>query len=139
MRAHYALLAICVFVCLPGVASAQSADTTPPTIAALVPTPSEIWPANHKLVPVQIDTLVVDDTDPSPSVHIINVTSDDPLFVAEDVQITGDLSLNVRAVKTGKTGRVYTVYVQASDASGNTSLGVTTIHIGHTSGHDAPF
>ena len=139
MRAHYALLAICVFACLPGVALADGVDTTPPTIAALVPSPSEIWPANHKMVPVVIDTLVIDDSDPAPFVHIISVTSDDPSFMADDYEITGDLSLNLRAEKTQKNGRLYVIYVEAVDASGNTSLGMTTVRIGHTTGHDQPF
>jgi hypothetical protein len=139
MRAHYALLAICVFACLPGVALADGVDTTPPTIAALVPSPSEIWPANHKMVPVTIDTLVIDDSDPAPFVHIISVTSDDPSFMADDYEITGDLSLNLRAEKTQKNGRLYVIYVEAVDASGNTSLGMTTVRIGHTTGHDQPF
>jgi len=121
------------------VALAQSADTTPPTIAALAPSPSEIWPGNHKLVPVTIDTLVIDDTDPAPFVHIIGVTTDDPTFMADDVEITGDLSLNVRAEKTQKNGRVYVIYVEARDASGNSSVGMTTVRIGHTTGHNAPF
>ena len=139
MRAHYALLAICVFACLPGVALADGVDTTPPTIAALVPSPNMIWPANHKLVPVTIDTLVIDDSDPAPFVHIISVTSDDPSFMADDYEITGDLSLNLRAEKTQKNGRLYVIYVEAVDASGNTSLGMTTVRIGHTTGHDQPF
>jgi len=83
MRAHYALLAICVFVFLPGVAVAEGVDTTPPTIAALAPSPSSIWPANHKMIAVTIDTLVIDDSDPAPFVHVIGVTSDDPNFTAD--------------------------------------------------------
>jgi hypothetical protein len=139
MRAHYALLAICVFAFLPGVALADGVDTTPPTIVALAPSPTEIWPANHKMVAVTIDTLVIDDSDPAPSVHIINVTSDDPAFLAEDYQITGDLSLTLRAEKTQKNGRLYMIYVEAVDASGNRSIGVTTVRIGHTSGRNEPF
>jgi hypothetical protein len=92
------------------------------------------------MVPVTIDTLVIDDSDPAPFVHIISVTSDDPTFMAgEDVEITGDLSLNVRAEKTQKNGRLYVIYVEARDASGNSSIGMTTVRIGHTTGHSAPF
>jgi hypothetical protein len=92
------------------------------------------------MVPVTIDTLVIDDSDPAPFVHIIGVTSDDPTFMAgEDVEITGDLSLNVRAEKTQKNGRLYVIYVEARDASGNSSVGVTMVRIGHTTGHNAPF
>src|SRR5256885_680365 len=101
MRAHYALLAICVFTCLPGMVFAAGGDTTPPTIAALVPSPSPIWPPNHKMVPVRIDTLVVDDTDPAPFVHVIGVTSTDANVTTDDWEITGDLTLNLRADKSG--------------------------------------
>ena len=90
------------------------------------------------MVPVTIDTLVIDDSDPAPFVHIISVTSDDPSFMADDYEITGDLSLNLRAEKTQKNGRLYVIYVEAVDASGNTSLGMTTVRIGHTTGHDQP-
>lgn len=120
-------------------ALADGVDSTPPTIAALVPSPGEIWPANHKMVPVTIDTLVIDDSDPAPFVHVVSVTSDDPTFVADDYEITGDLSLNLRAEKTQKDGRVYTITVEAVDASGNSSLGVTTVGIAHTGGRNQPF
>src|SRR3954453_6291255 len=137
MRAHYALLAICVFA-FSGVALADG-DTTPPTIAALVPSPSMIWPANHKMVPVTIDTLVIDDTDPAPYVHIIGVTSNDPSVTAADFEITGALSLNLRADKTQKDERIYTIYVEAVDASGNSSIGTTAVHIAHATGRTIPF
>jgi hypothetical protein len=138
MRAHYALLAICVFA-FSGVALANGGDTTPPTIAALVPSPSMIWPANHKMVPVTIDTLVIDDTDPAPYVHIIGVTSNDPSVTADDFEITGDLSLNLRADKAQKDERIYTIYVEAVDASGNSSIGTTAVHIAHATGRTIPF
>ena len=140
MRAHYALLGICVFVCLTaGVAFADGADTTPPTIVALGASPNPIWPPNHKMVAVTIDAFVTDDTDPAPFVHIIGVTSTDPAVTSADWQITGDMSLNVLADKSGNDARVYTVYVEAVDASGNASVATTTVTIGHTSGHQVPF
>lgn len=138
MRAHYALLAICVFA-FSGVALADGVDTTPPTIVALVPSPDMIWPANHKMVPVTIDTLVIDDVDPAPYVHVIGVTSNDPNVTADDFEITGDLSLNLRAGKTQNDGWIYTIYVEAIDASGNSSAGTTTVRIAHTTGRTVPF
>ena len=139
MRAHYALLAICVFVCLGGVAFADGSDTTPPTIYALVPSPGSIWPANHKMVPVTIATLVIDDVDPAPYVHIIGVTSNDPNVTAADYEITGDLTLNVRADKTQNDERIYTIFVEAIDASGNSAIGTTEVHIAHATGKPTPF
>jgi len=91
------------------------------------------------MIAVTIDTLVIDDSDPAPFVHVIGVTSDDPNFTADDVEITGDLSLNLRAEKTQKNERIYTIVVEAVDASGNSSVGTTTVRIGHTTGHTDPF
>ena len=138
MRAHDALLAICVFA-FSGVALADGVDTTPPDIAALVPSPNMIWPANHKLIAVTIDTLVIDDADPAPYVHIIGVTSNDAGMTADDFEITGDLSLNLRADKAQKEERIYTIYVEAIDASGNSSIATTTVQIAHTTGRTIPF
>src|ERR1041385_4828534 len=87
MRAHYALLAISVFVCFTGVAFADGSDTTPPTIVALGPSPNPIWPPNHKIVSVTINALVTDDTDPAPFVHVIGVTSTDPNVTSADWEI----------------------------------------------------
>ena len=138
MRAHYALLAICLFAC-SGVALADGVDTTPLAIIALVPSPSPIWPPNHKMVPVTIDTLVIDDVDPAPFVHVIGVTSNDSNVTAADWQITGDLSLMLRADKTQNDERIYTIYVEAVDASGNSAVATTEVRIAHATGHTVPF
>jgi hypothetical protein len=138
MRAHYALLAIAV--CLfSGVVYADGIDTTAPTIYALVPSSSMIWPANHKMVGVTIDKLVIDDNDPAPLVFITGVGSNDPNFSADDVEITGALTLNLRAEKKGNDVRVYTITVLAVDASGNASEGVATVSVDHTGGKSSPF
>lgn len=138
MRAHSAFVAICLLV-FPMVALADTTDTTPPTIVALVPSATQIWPPDHKMVAVTIDTLVIDDTDPNPSVFITGVTCDDPAFVTGDAQITGPLALSLRAERPGNADRVYTITVEAIDASGNASFGTTTVTVAHTGGRPAPF
>lgn len=137
MRAHSALVAICLFV-FPMVALAD-ADTTPPTIVAVVPSSAQIWPPDHKMVPITIDTLVIDDTDPNPSVFISGVRCDDPNFSPDDVEITGALSLNLRAERTGGNDRVYTITIEAMDASGNVSAATTQVSVAHTGGKPTPF
>lgn len=119
-------------------AAAQTADTTPPTIYALVPSSSSIWPPDHKMDPVTIDTLVIDDTDPSPTVFISGVSCNDPNFSPSDVEITGPLSLNLRAERTQGNDRVYTITIEAVDASGNAAFGTTTVTVTHT-GRLQPF
>lgn len=110
------------------------ADTTPPSIASITPSRDVLNPPNHKMVPVTISVAATDDTDPSPVAQIVSVTSneaDDGLGDGDtpnDVVITGPLSVQLRAERSGKgTGRVYTITIAVSDASGNVATGTTTV------------
>jgi hypothetical protein len=112
-------------------------DTTPPTIVSITSSPSTLWPANHKMVPVSISVVAVDDIDPSPQSHIVSVTSNQPANATgdgntpSDWMITGPLSLDLRAERSGSGERVYTVTIATSDASGNTSTAATAIRVPH--------
>ena len=46
-----------------------------------------------------------------------------------DWQITGDLTLNLRAEATGGQARVYTIQVRVTDASGNASEDAVTVTV----------
>lgn len=127
MRAHYALLATCLFIPLTVLADAN--DTTPPVIHALVPSTTQIWPPDHKMVPIAISALVFDESDPAPSVVITGVTSNDPDVAAEDVEITGALTVNLRADKTRSEVRIYTITVEATDWNGNVSQSSTQVKV----------
>jgi ferritin-like protein len=78
-----------------------------------------------------------DNCDPSPVCKILTVTSNEPDSgcgsgdVPNDIQITGDLTVKLRAERcgTGKTGRIYTITVQCKDASENTSTKTTTVKV----------
>jgi hypothetical protein len=49
-----------------------------------------------------------------------------------DWEITGSLTLNVRAERAGHgTGRIYTITVACTDASGNQSIATVTVTIPH--------
>jgi hypothetical protein len=70
------------------------------------------------------------------STKIVSVTSneaDNGLGdgdTAIDFVITGDLSLSLRAERSGKgDGRVYTITVEAVDAAGNASELTTTVSV----------
>ncbi|MCP4660329.1 MAG: hypothetical protein GY856_33425 [bacterium] len=52
-------------------------DAAPPELE-LAATPAVLWPPNHKMVTVTIDVRVSDDTDPSPEVVLVSVTSSEP-------------------------------------------------------------
>jgi K319-like protein len=114
-------------------------DTTAPTITVVTATPSVILQTNHQMVPVVVSASITD-CDSTASCSIASVTSNEPYDglgdgdTAPDWEITGDLTLNVRAERAGKgTGRVYTITVACTDASGNTSISTVTVTVPHDS------
>jgi predicted outer membrane repeat protein len=95
-------------------------DTTPPAITSISASPSVLSPPNHKMIPVAISVTTTDICDPNPKAKIITVTSSEP--GSGQYQITGNLTLNLLSERNGGgDGRVYTIAVQALDASGNTT------------------
>ena len=105
-------------------------DKTPPRILSIKAVPNVLWPANGSLVPVAVLVQAVDDSGPVTS-HIISVRSNEPSSSSQpDWVITGDLSLLLRADRSlHGHGRVYTITVQCSDASGNTSTGTALVTV----------
>lgn len=113
-------------------------DTTPPVVSFSLST-STLWPANHKMVQVASGISASDIADEGPSV-VITVTSD------EDINGTGDGNTELdwevmggdvylRAERDGsQDGRVYTVMVVATDASGNTTTVTGTVDVPHSQG-----
>ena len=116
-------------------------DTTPPTISNVEATPNVLWPPNHKMNAVLIDVTVTDICDPVAMCQIISVSSNEPINGAgdgntnTDWEITGALSLNLRAERAGGgSGRIYTVGVQCGDGSGNTSDASVEVTVPHSKG-----
>jgi hypothetical protein len=102
-------------------------DTMPPVIKSVTPSPGLLWPPNHKMVPVTV-TADVSDNSGNATCKIISITSNEPENglgdgdTAPDWIISGDLSVNLRAERSGNgTGRVYTINVSCSDSASNTS------------------
>lgn len=118
-------------------------DTTPPVIASGWATPDVLWPVNHEMIPVTIGLLMKDVCDAAPQWKIVNVTSSEPLDgksdgrTPADWELTGDHTLKLRAERSGsaRTGRVYSITLQARDASGNTSSAVVTVAVPHDQGN----
>jgi hypothetical protein len=84
---------------------------------------------------VTIRAVMSDNCDPQPRVRIVSVTSNEPVTghsdnTAPDWDITGDLTLEVRAEVSAKdVARVYTVGIAATDASGNTRYSTVTVEV----------
>lgn len=111
-------------------------DTTPSVISALSASPNVLRPPNGKLVPVTVATSVSDVCEATPVCKIISVSSNEPIStddgsdIGPDWEITGDLTVNLRAERsrTG-SGRVYTITVQCTDADGNSSIKDVTVTV----------
>src|SRR5262245_11084010 len=102
-------------------------DIESPVIQDVVAAPKALWPPNHKMIPVTV-AVAAEDNCSIVSEKIVNVTSNEPRNdtgdgdTAIDWQITGDLSLLLRAERSGQgPGRIYTITVEATDQAGNKS------------------
>lgn len=104
-------------------------DTKAPVIKHIEVNPKVLWPPNHRMVPVKVTVKAFDACGCGPLVcKIISVTSNEPVNglgdgdTAPDWQITGDLTLKLRAERSGRGhGRVYTITVRCTDCAGNSS------------------
>jgi len=113
-------------------------DTTPPNIANVTASPNSLWPPNHKLVPVIVTASASDTCSTTTVCKITSVSSNEPVNgtgdgdTAPDWVITGDLTVNLRAERAGTgSGRVYTITVQCTDASGNSSTKTVAVTVPH--------
>lgn len=121
-------------------------DTTPPVIT-VHSAPTSLWPPNHKYRTVSLTDLnitVEDHCDKEISakdVVIVSVTSDEPENAGSggDGNTEDDIVLNntcrsvdLRSERLGaEDGRVYTLYLEATDASGNTGFATYEVHVPH--------
>jgi probable HAF family extracellular repeat protein len=97
------------------------ADTKPPVIAAIVPSPSTIGVPNNLLVPVTLAVTATDDVDDQPICALSSISASSA--AAGDYSITGAFSAKLRAVG----GRVYRLNVVCTDAAGNSAAGFTQV------------
>ncbi|MBT3434972.1 MAG: HYR domain-containing protein [Nitrospinaceae bacterium] len=111
-------------------------DTAPPVINSVSVNSNVLFPPDHKMKPVSVTVDAEDNVSLFPSSKIISVTSNEPVNgtgdgdTAPDWEITGDLTLNLRAERSGGgNGRIYTITVQSTDESGNNSLKTVTVSV----------
>ena len=111
-------------------------DTTGPAIASATASPAMLWPPNNKMVAVTVSANASDAGAGLASCIIDSVSSNEGGSAHEpDVQLTGDLTLNLRAEREGRgSGRVYSIQVSCRDAAGNTSARTTTVTVPHDRG-----
>ena len=119
-------------------------DTTAPVITVQAE-PIVLWPPNHKYHTIdlsQIVTGVADACDANVSagdVVVASATSDEPENgqgdgnTTDDIVIGGDCqSVDLRAERQGGgNGRVYTIHLAVTDASGNEGTASYQVHVPH--------
>ncbi|HLX64807.1 MAG TPA: PKD domain-containing protein [Planctomycetota bacterium] len=116
-------------------------DVTPPVISGITANPATLWPPNHKMVSVTVMPNVTDNCDPNPVCKIISVTSNEPdtgnnKKFSPDFNITGNLTVDLRAERAGSgSGRIYTLTIQCTDKSGNSSTSTVDVTVPHDQGH----
>lgn len=82
-------------------------DTTAPVVSSIAADPSVLWAANHKMVGVTVSVLAGDACNESVVCRIIDVTANEPINgtgdgnTEPDWEITGDLTVNLRARRSG--------------------------------------
>jgi hypothetical protein len=113
-------------------------DHAAPDINRLTLSTPVLWPPNHKMVSVAISVGVTDAMDAHPQCLIRSVSSNEPDSglgggdVPGDSVITAALRVDLPAERSGRgTGRVYTISVECSDASGNRSIAAVGVTVPH--------
>ena len=106
-------------------------DTTPPKFCLSV-WPKILWPPNHKMVKVTPLWFVKDICDPSPRMSLVGITSDDKGMTKDDILITKNGSIYLRAEHSPKVrSRTYAITYKATDASGNSTTKTAAVFVPH--------
>jgi len=115
-------------------------DKTAPEILALSTHPDRLWPPNNRMVPVRVQISVEDTCDPQPVCRVTAVSSNQPETgrggsKGKDWEMVDDLTVKLRAERSEKErDRIYTMTLECTDQSGNSSAGTTTVTVPHDRG-----
>ncbi len=103
-----------------------------------------MWPPDHQRVLLRLGdemrAFAKDGCDPAPTLRIVSVTSNEPDNGRGDGDTTGDATFGpstvcIRRERSGPgRGRVYTVVIEATDASGNASRKQILVQVPHNAG-----
>lgn len=113
-----------------------TASNPPPVISDVVADRTVLWPPNHSMLDVNL-TYTVTDNCGTPSVSL-SITSNEPINgngdgnTAPDWEVINANSVRLRAERSGNgTGRVYTIFVAASDSGGGSSGRQVIVSVPH--------
>jgi hypothetical protein len=105
-------------------------DETAPVFQVVSTDRPVIWPPNNQLVAITVSAIVTDNCDSAPTWRVVSVTNNET--GAEDSAIIASNRVLVRAAREGSgSGRIYTITLEATDASGNVSHESLTVSVSH--------
>lgn len=117
-------------------------DRSIPIVTSVTPSKSILWPPNGKLVPITLAVTAIDNCGGALGCEVISVEmnetakgddddddDDKKKHDSADWEITGPLSVKLRAERRGDFGRFYTITVRCTDAAGNASIGVARVFV----------
>lgn len=111
----------------PVIVGLDVCDEIAPTLVVNSLSPNVLWPPNHKYVDVTATVSAHDNFDPSPTVWLVSVTSNEPDNglgdgdTPDDIVKLDDYHFKLRAERAGNgNGREYTFVYAAQDDCGNT-------------------
>lgn len=113
----------------------QVADTTKPVISGVSINPNSLWPPNHKMVNAALSYSATDSCSATVACSV-SVSSNEPINGTGDGDTAPDWTvlsanyLQLRAERAGSgNGRIYTVGLSCTDASGNSTSSTTTVAV----------
>jgi hypothetical protein len=120
-------------------------DNTPPVVSSVTPSQSCLWPPDHSMIPITVGATTTDNCDATQTqpvfCEILEVTSnenpDDTGDGSTDIDwvITGPMTVELRAERfQGGSGRFYTILVECSDESGNSTTETTVVSVPDNAG-----
>jgi hypothetical protein len=116
------------------------AQNQPPDCASASVSPTELWPPNHKLVPLVLSGVADPDGDPVVA-RVVEVFQDEPVDEVGDGATCPDGVVSsvdgafLRSERSGNgDGRVYHVRFTADDGNGGTCEGEATVCVPHDRG-----
>lgn len=112
-------------------------ENLPPECDGAVASVGDLWPPNHKMVPLAIEGVVDPDGDPV-TIVVKTVAQDEPVdgggdgATCPDAEGVGTANVAVRAERSGQgDGRVYHIAFEADDGRGGCCTGTVTACVRH--------
>ena len=114
-------------------------DTTAPVIANITATPSVLWSPNHKMNKIVIGYTALDNCSPPAKVtSVLTIASNEPINgtgdgnTAPDWKVVNNHQVLLRAERAGnRNGRIYTIFITATDDCGNKRMDSTHVIVNH--------